>query len=497
MLMKAKSFVLSMLVLVRVFTASAQGFVVHHPDGTLSIFESAQVDSITMVTEEYSCVLGTWYLGFWKNGDNVIKFDGTEYMAFAGEKLVWGGKGGTPDVYDLKFGSTGKTFVARHTSKNETLRWTITKHTTKLLVLRDGEVYRYFYPTKEQADKAQLEKDPPAHAETTNINRILSYAGGKTKSTLTPMGKHFENRHMTTDEDRAWLLDPANEPDLVADLTRWVAKSVKLYPYTDPVPADVNQHAIGDCCAMAVFASLAYLYPDFIKSIITDNGNRTYTVKMYDPKGQPVDVCVSSKILCDNNGNIGQVTGKNNTVTWATIMEKALMKWEKIYQCNGIEGIGTEHAAPPFTGNGESFSFSPNSLYTSELKLAIEHCLSEGMITVGGFNVGDLLCGTLKTVTGHAFTFMLSDDDSAIFNMRNPWGNGDQGEDGQLRIPDERTIVQTIDARIVNPGAAAPFLREDLKPYTPPRYVRRSTDLGVSERLLRRAITHPNSTELW
>ena len=248
---------------------------------------------------------------------------------------------------------------------------------------------------------------------------------------------------------------------------------------------------------MAVFASLAYLYPDFIKSIITDNGNRTYTVKMYDPKGQPVDVCVSSKILCDNNGNIGQVTGKNNTVTWATIMEKALMKWEKIYQCNGIEGIGTEHAAPPFTGNGESFSFSPNSLYTSELKLAIEHCLSEGMITVGGFNVGDLLCGTLKTVTGHAFTFMLSDDDSAIFNMRNPWGNGDQGEDGQLRIPDERTIVQTIDARIVNPGAAAPFLREDLKPYTPPRYVRRSTDLGVSERLLRRAITHPNSTELW
>ena len=495
--MKTKRFLFALLMLVSVAKAGAQGFVVHHADGTMSIFPSAQVDSITMVTSEYSCVLGTWYLGFWKNGDTVIKYDGTEYMAFAGEKLVWGGKGGTPDVYTLKFGSTGKTFVARHVSKNETLRWTIFKQTPKLLVLRDGEAYRYFYPTKEQADKAIMEKDPPAHAETANINRILSYAGGKTKSSITPMGKHFENRHVTTDDDRAWLLDPANEPDMVAGLTRWVTKSVKLYPYTDPVPADVNQHAIGDCCAMAVFASLAYLYPDFIKSIITDNGNRTYTVKMYDPQGQPVDVCVSNKILCDNSANIGQVTGKNNAVTWATIMEKALMKWEQIYQCNGIEGIGTEHAAPPFTGNGESFSFSPNSLYTSELKLAIEHCLGEGMITVGGFNVPDLLCGTLKTVTGHAFTFMLADDDSAIFNMRNPWGNGDQHEDGQLRIPDERVIVQTIDARIVNPGAAAPYLRTDLKPYTPPHYVKLSTDLGVSERLLRRHITHPNSTELW
>ncbi len=311
------------------------------------------------------------------------------------------------------------------------------------------------------------------------------------------MGKHFEGKHQTTDADRQWLANAANEPDKVANLSRWVKKTVKLYPYGDPQPADVNQHAIGDCCACAVYASMAYLYPDYIKHIITDNGNDTYTVGMYDPQGKPVDVCVSNTILCDGNGNIGQVTGKNNVVCWSTILEKAMMKYMTIYKTNGIEGIGTEHVAPLYTGCGDSFAFSPNSLYTSELQKAIEHCLAEGKLCIGGFNKGDLLCGTLRTVTGHAFTYMLSTNENSIFGMRNPWGNGDQKEDGLLEIPNDRLIVQTIDARIVDPGAAAPYLRQDLLPYTPPAYIRRPTDLGVSERLLNHAFEIKEDKELW
>ncbi len=493
--MKTKGLFSSLCLLAVWLTAGAQGFVIHKSDGTLESMSAAEVDSITLVTEEDAYIIGTWHIGFWKNGTNVIRFDGTEFMTFAGKTLVWGGKGGGDDVYNVTYNAPTKSFIARHKTKSETLRWYVTQQTPSLLVLRDGTVYRYFYRTKEEAQNAQMELDPPSHRETTSIAAILNYGTSKTKSTVTPMGKHFENRHVTTEADRAWLLDPTNEPDMVADLTRWVAKSVNLYPYSDPLPADVNQHAIGNCCALAVFASLAYLYPGFIKDIITNNGNRTYTVKMYDPQGQSIEVGVSNKILCDASGNIGQVTGKNNVVTWASILEKALMKWETIYKCVGVEGIATEHTAPLFTGSGDSFAFAPNSLYTSELKLAIDYCLSEGRICVGGFNVADLPCGKLKTVTGHAFTFMLADDDSSIFVMRNPWGIEDV--DGKLFIPDLRTTVQTIDARIVDPGAAAPFLRSDLKPYTPPRFIRKATDLGVSERLLRRAISHPNSTELW
>ncbi|MBR1800846.1 MAG: hypothetical protein IJ767_07015 [Bacteroidaceae bacterium] len=494
--MRKKLLLIIALVAVSVLPAAAQGIVVYQTDGSMTIIPSAKVDHISMVEEEDTYVFGTWHLGFWKNGDNVIKFDGTEYMAFAGKEMVWGGKGGDPDTYSVKFYPRNKYFVATNVNnRSDVLRWYVYQQKEKLLVLRDGDVYRYFYPTKEEADKAIMEKYP-SHTETSNINTILRYGSSKSNSTQTPMGKHFENRHVTTDEDRAWLLNPSNEPNTIAGLSRWVKKTVKLYPYGDPVPADVNQHAIGDCCACAVLASLAYLYPDFIKHIITDNADGTYTIKMYDPQGQPVDVCITSKILCDGNGNIGQATGKNNAVTWATILEKALIKWQTLYKVDeGVEGIGTENVAPLFTGCGDSFAFSPNSLHNSEWKLAIEHCLAEGKLCIGGFNVADLQCGKLKTVTGHAFTFMLADDENSLFVMRNPWGIEDV--DGKLFIPDERTIVQTIDARIVDPGAAAPFLREDLKPYSPPKFIRRSTDLGVSPRLLNRHLTHPNSTELW
>ena len=474
-----------------------QGFVIHQKDGSVAIFSSDKVDYVSMVEAADCYIFGTWYLGFWKNGSTEIHYDGTEYMAFAGKEMIWGGKGGDPDTYKMKFNERNKSFIATNVAKSsDVLRWYITRQTDKLLVLRDGESYRYFYRTPKEAEKAIMEKDPPAHKETDNINTILRYASGKSNSTVTPMGKHFENRHVTTDQDRAWLADANNEPNTIAGLARWVKKTVKLYPYNDPVPADVNQHAIGDCCACAVFASLAYLYPDFIKHIITDNGDGTYTIAMYDPQGQPVNVSVTNKILCGNDNNIGQLTGKNNAITWATILEKALIKWQTLYKVDeGVEGIGTENVVPLFTGNGDSFAFSPNSLYTSELKLAIEHCLAEGMICVGGFNIGGLMCGKQETITGHAFTFMLSTNESSIFAMRNPWGGGD--EDGILEIPDERYIVQTIDARIVNPGAAAPYLRDDLKPYTPPRFIRKSTDLGVAPRLLNRILTHSNSTELW
>ena len=475
--------------------ASAQGFVVHQKDGSMAVFSTADVEDITMIPEEYCYILGTWYLGNMKNGEDITKCDGSEYMCFAGKELIWGGKNGTTDTYTITgFNTRTNSFQAKNNNKSETLRWSITKQTADQLVLRDGEIYRYFYSDQRVAEKIKVD---PSHKETENINTILRYATGKTASDVTSMGKHFENCRKTTDSDRAWLLDPNNEPDMVADLTTWRKKTVELYPYGTPLPADVNQHSIGDCCALAVFASFAYLYPDFIKHIITDNGDDTYTVAMYDPQGKPVSVCVSSKILCDGNGSIGQVTGKNNTITWATILEKAMMKWQKCYQVDGIEGIGTEHVSPLFTGNGESLGFGSNALYTSELKLLVEWSLSQGYITVGGFSEGDILCGTLKTVTAHAFTFMLSTSEDAIFDMRNPWGNGNNGEDGLLLIPDKRTTVQTIDIRIVNPGAAAPYLRTDIAPYTPPKYVRRSTDIGVSPRLLNRMKTHPDATELW
>ena len=356
-----KIIILILCILFSVAPCAAQGIVIHHSDGTKEAFLTTDIDSVTMVNEGDSYVIGKWYLGFWKQGSSVIHFDGTEYMLFAGKYMEWN-KGDDTTIYTVSYYPRNKLFIAKNVATGGTERWTVTKQTDKLLVLRLGEAYRYFYRSQYEADNAIMELDPPKHTETSDINTILRYAEGYTRSEKTPMGIHFENKHATTDDDREWLLNPDNEPDMVAGLTQWKKKTVRLYPYGDPVPADVNQHAIGDCCCMAVFASFAYLCPDFIKSILTDNGDGTYTVKMYDPQGQQIDVCVSSKVLCSSNGDTGQCTGKNNAITWATIMEKAMMKYVTLYKNTGVEGIPTEVAAPMFTGDGVSYAFSPRHL---------------------------------------------------------------------------------------------------------------------------------------
>ena len=178
------------------------------------------------------------------------------------------------------------------------------------------------------------------------------------------------------------------------------------------------------------------------------------------------------------------MTGKNNVVTWSTVLEKAVMKYQTVYKVDNIYGIGTEFVAPILTGDGRSFSFSPNQLWNNELKLIANWAVEEGMIGVGGFNKPNLKCGSLYTVVAHAFTIMKTNHESEgyLFSMRNPWGI--ESVDGVLDVPNTRSVCSTIDFRLVYPGAAKPFLKLNRGAYVPPVWSKRSSDLGVSSKLL-------------
>ncbi len=318
-----------------------------------------------------------------------------------------------------------------------------------------------------------------------DINKILELKESITYSSKTPMGRNFEDKHVTNDNDRNWLANPSNEPSFkVNDYINWEYKQVNLYPFGTPQPADVNQHAIGDCSLLAVLASFAYLYPDFIKHIIQPIGDSVFKVAMYDPQGNPVDVVVDSKFLCNGRGDVGQSTGKNGAITWATVMEKALMKWEDVYQCHSIGGIATENSSPPFTGNGDSFAIRPGSLYTGEMIKVVDYALQNGMISIGGFTVTGVKLGELETIAGHAFTVMYTTNPNQyLWSMRNPWGIS--SVDGVLDIPNKREITQTIDFRLVYPGHAREFLRKDLGGYIVPKFSPNFNDLFASKVLLR------------
>lgn len=430
---------------------------------------------------------GVWYLG-WKVMSNSTKnYNGEEILIFTAGQMKWVKKS-SEIVYAMTYpeggvkpGSVLKGLKEGNTTASS---FTVFAYEDDLLVLKQGTTRNYFYKSKEAATKAPEIKNYLTRAQYADGAKLWNsnIKGGYSGSQITPMGKHFENYSAATDEDRAWLANPNNQPDVSwHELSgTWNEKSITLYPFGSPVPADVNQHGIGDCCMCAVFASFAYIYPEWIKTIIHKSGNN-YTVNMFDPMGKPIDVVVDNKMLDS------QVTGKNGKFDWASIMEKALMKWETRFKCNKIGGIGTEHAAPPFTGNGLSYSFGwGDALYKSEYRLIVDYALSNGMISVGGFHESGVMCGELETITGHAFTVMYADEGADYSHvMRNPWGNGG-ALDGKLKIPMDHDVLRLVDFRLVFPGGQmAEYKKENLGGYTPPKFRPMYMDLNPSEEMLR------------
>ena len=107
------------------------------------------------------------------------------------------------------------------------------------------------------------------------------------------------------------------------------------------------------------------------------------------------------------------------------------------------------------------------------------------MICVGGFHQNGVLCGTLETVTAHAFTVMYTRyPEKYAFSMRNPWGI--TSVDGVLEIPEQRSRMYLVDFRCVMPGAAAPYMRQDLGGYIPPKFVMGQNDRFLSPILLKK-----------
>lgn len=323
-----------------------------------------------------------------------------------------------------------------------------------------------------------------------DINDLMPLSSSSTYDDTNPMGKNFLTLHRTTDEDRRKLADASINPPAFGDLQyRDFSGRVRLYPTAgEPSPCDVNQHAVGDCCALAVFGAFAYSYPDFIKSIITDNGDNIFTVAMYDPQGQPIDVAVNSEFFADANLSLSAVSGKNNVACWSTVLEKAMIKWQWIYRgSSDVGGIATENVGCLFTGDGGSFAFGRGVLDNEQLTRAVKISLQQGRMVIGGWSPGDIPVDGTKTVSAHAYTFMFTTSSTALFTMRNPWGGNpdDNGRDGVINIPDNLDIPPLIDIRVLEPGAAADFWTNVPDAYTPPAFSPEAMKMRVSEELMR------------
>ena len=355
-----------------------------------------------------------------------------------------------PKSWTLYGSIDGEAWTALHTQKNYTF---IARKQKKWFRLDNTTAYKYYKLSIEANNGGGFTEI--AEMQLLNIDMDISLILAKAKAhtsegALTAMGHFFNFRANTptTAEERAWLGDPAQEPtgercNVPNDYPPLINFEVDLYPFGKPMMADANQRGIGDCCAIATFSALAYCYPDFIQSIITDNGDDTYTVKMYDPNRERIDVCVSNKFWAGDPSYLSAAAGKGATqATWATVLEKALMKYREVYYgIPNLGGIGTPDVAPPFTGCGYGYAYNFNSavLTPEDWHRLVQVLLIEGHYLVGGFWVPNIPLGGGVSITGHAFAFMHSTDPTALFAMRNPWGNGDA--DGLLTMPSGNTVL--------------------------------------------------------
>lgn len=426
-----------------------------------------------------------------------IVWESEEGVSIASYSIVSSKKSAKEDPASWKFyGSRdGNEWLLLDTRTSETFK---DRNGKQSYFIADETAYRFFklsVTSNNGGDNTRISEYylNEVFPGTYDIEDIMHLAESFTESSKTPMGKHYEGRHVTTDDDLMWLADASNEPDASMDVEglSWKDCDVTLYPFGTPLPADINQTAIGDCSALSVMASMAYMYPDFIKSIIRDNGDKTYDVAMFDPQGNPVTVSVSSRFMVNREGKLGAVAGKNGVATWATVLEKAIMKYNCIYKVNvPIYGIGSEHAAPLFTGNGSSFSFQPYKLTADELARAVLASLRQGKIIVGGFRESNVpVEGTFVTVNMHAYSVMKSANPDALFAMRNPWGwaagSIDGKEDGTMNIFDDGKVPPTIDIRVMDPGVAAEYAQDFLFPYVPPVFSQDMKMMKLSPQLER------------
>ncbi len=287
------------------------------------------------------------------------------------------------------------------------------------------------------------------------LDDLMASFNDFTYHSATPMGRHFLYVLKFENEMKAWL------ESIEDDFTRFngTVKSfdVKLFPNGNPALADVNQKSLNDCNTLSVLANLAFQYPEFIKSIIHQESPESFRVDMFDPMGQPIVVRVSNRFPVTFDGTPILCVGKDNQPNWITILEKAAMRWIKIYQhVADLEGCNSEWVAPMFTGDGRSFCVQPGKLAGKDLARVINTCLEYGMIVNGGFLQEGVPLDGLETRTYQGYTFLPPQKAGALYTLRESYGTGEAN--GIMNVmPDNETIPPLMNLRIISPGAAAKY----------------------------------------
>lgn len=208
----------------------------------------------------------------------------------------------------------------------------------------------------------------------------------------------------------------------------------KLFADAGPSMNDIGQGQAGDCWYLSTLSAIAKVAPEQIRQAITDLGDGTYAVRLFNPANNAEQyVRVDADLYTYTWSATTQMytrSGSEGSI-WAPLLEKALT-WVRgsrlgnystitsgwMSEASSRLGITSSNSSPTAVG-------SVNSM-VSWLQTQLD---ANKAVTIGtpGVQAG------VRLVGGHAYTvdhIINNNDGTYGIVLRNPWGSDGVGSDG-------------------------------------------------------------------
>ncbi len=229
---------------------------------------------------------------------------------------------------------------------------------------------------------------------------------------------------------------------------------------------DISQGRAGSCYLLASMAGIAEHSAPLIEDLFIDNGNGTYGVKFYI-NDEMVYTTVNKELsvfeVSYTSHKIAYASNPNHTLSgeiWVSLLEKAYVQLNSQEYLQRIwpwqEGVNQYHAinggwASPlkhltgqdytyysslFRSSADSYNRDVNYSGNPETyKYEIIGALKNGAVGwLATFKTTVNESGKNEFIDNHAFAITDYDDDTELFTLSNPWGNGNDSYEGEFQV---------------------------------------------------------------
>lgn len=182
---------------------------------------------------------------------------------------------------------------------------------------------------------------------------------------------------------------------------------------------DVRQGELADCYLMAAAAEVAYRSPQSIWNMFTDNGDGTYTVRLYTARGLDY-VTVDSYLPTDSQGNLVYASyrdyyGNATNELWVPLLEKA---FAQVARDNSYDAIawGSIYGTIQNVAGDRTRSYRLGRTSDS----VVEAFDAGEMIAFATKKKGEIVNPDIAA--DHGYALVGYDPVSQTFTLYNPWG---------------------------------------------------------------------------